>query len=198
MSILSKESCEKIIRNIALNIATNLSIQSEKINENQKKNLSLRWKKSDFDDSKYIASLKSNVLFYKVSIRNKEGLLLKWIESGNIPNDDRIKEEIEVLTKKCRDYVERGIKSEGKTFNNVDRNTFTSYDKLDNDQIKIKLEQDYKTLNLYNEVFSIFINDLGSNGLDEFSNIDSKEIIKLIKADVVKATNYIKKNIDKL
>ena len=198
MSILSKESCEKIIRNIALNIATNLSIQSEKINENQKKSLSLRWKKSDFDDSKYIASLKSNVLFYKVSIRNKEGLLLKWIESGNIPNDDRIKEEIEVLTKKCRDYVERGIKSEGKTFNNVDRNTFSSYDKLDNDQIKIKLEQDYKTLNLYNEVFSIFINDLGSNGLDEFSNIDSKEIIKLIKADVVKATNYIKKNIDKL
>lgn len=195
---MSKESCEKIIRNIALNIATNLAVQSQKINDNQKKSLSLKWKKSDFDDSKYIASLKSNVLFYRVSIRNKEGLLLKWIKSGNIPNDNRIKEEIEVLTKKCRDYVERGIKSEGKTLNNVDRNTFTSYDKLDNDQIKIKLEQDYKTLNLYNEVFSIFINDLCSNGLEEFSNIDSKEIIKLIKVYAVKGTNYIKKNIDKL
>lgn len=195
---MSKESCEKIIRNIAVNIATNLTTQSEKIKDNQNKSLSLKWERSDFDEDKYILSLKSNILFYKVSIRNREGLILKWIQAKNIPNENRRKEEIELLTKKCMDYVQRGIKSGGSTFNKVDVNIFNSYNKLDNNQAKIKLEEDYKTLNLYNEVLNFFINDLIQNGLEEFFDVDSKEIIKLIKVDVVKATNYIKKNIDKL
>lgn len=195
---MSKESCEKIIRDIAVNIATNLATQSEKIRDNQNKSLALKWKKSDLDDDKYILSLKSNILFYKVSIRNKEGLIRKWIETKNIPDENRKKEEIEVLTKKCMDYVQRGIKSGGNTFNKVDVNILNSYNKLDNNQAKIKLEEDYKTLNLYNEVLNFFINDLIENEVEEFFDVDSKEIIKLIKVDIVKATNFIKKNLDKL
>lgn len=195
---MSKESCEKIIRDIAVNIATNLATQSEKIRDNQNKSLALKWKKSDLDEDKYILSLKSNILFYKVSIRNKEGLIRKWIETKNIPDENRKKEEIEVLTKKCMDYVQRGIKSGGNTFNKVDVNILNSYNKLDNNQAKIKLEEDYKTLNLYNEVLNFFINDLIENEVEEFFDVDSKEIIKLIKVDIVKATNFIKKNLDKL
>lgn len=195
---MSKESCEKIIRDIAVNIATNLATQSEKIRDNQNKSLALKWKKSDLDEDKYILSLKSNILFYKVSIRNKEGLIRKWIETKDIPDENRKKEEIEVLTKKCMDYVQRGIKSGGNTFNKVDVNILNSYNKLDNNQAKIKLEEDYKTLNLYNEVLNFFINDLIENEVEEFFDVDSKEIIKLIKVDIVKATNFIKKNLDKL
>lgn len=195
---MSKESCEKIIRDIAVNIATNLATQSEKIRDNQNKSLALKWKKSDLDEDKYILSLKSNILFYKVSIRNKEGLIRKWIETKDIPDENRKKEEIEVLTKKCMDYVQRGIKSGGNTFNKVDVNILNSYNKLDINQAKIKLEEDYKTLNLYNEVLNFFINDLIENEVEEFFDVDSKEIIKLIKVDIVKATNFIKKNLDKL
>lgn len=195
---MSKELCEKIIRDIAVNIAATLANQSEKIKEKQEKTLVLRWERSNFDEDTYIASLKSNVLFYKVNIRNREALLMKWIQSGLIPENKKRNEEFEILAKKCKGYVQRGINSQGSTFSDLDKKFFLSYEDIDKNQAKVHLEQEYKNLNLYNEVLSIFINDLSTSSLEEFYNLDSKEILKLIKTDIIKATNYIKKSLDKI
>ncbi len=195
---MSKESCEKIIRDIAVNIAATLANQSEKIKEKQEKALILRWERSNFDEDTYIASLKSNVLFYKVNIRNREALLMKWIQSGLIPESKKRSEEFEILAKKCKGYVQSGINSQGSTFSDLDKKFFLSYEDIDKNQAKVHLEQEYKNLNLYNEVLSIFINDLSTSSLEEFYNLDSKEILKLIKTDIIKATNYIKKSLDKI
>jgi len=195
---LSKESCEKIIRGIAVNIASTLANQWKIIKEKQEKTLDSKWEGSNFDEDTYIASLKSNLIFYKVSIRNREALLIKWIKSGLIPENEKRHEEIEILLKKCKEYVGRGIKSQGSTFNEVDKKALTHYDNIDKNEARMYLEQEYKNFNLYSEVLSLFINDLSKSNLEEFSSIDSKEILKLIKSDILKATNYIKKSMDKV
>ncbi|UPA31299.1 YARHG domain-containing protein [Terrisporobacter glycolicus] len=195
---MSKESCEKIIRGIAVNIASTLANQWKIIKEKQEKALASKWEGSNFDEDAYIASLKSNLIFYKVSIRNREALLIKWIKSGLIPENEKRHEEFEILLKKCKEYVGRGIKSQGSTFNEGDKKALTHYDNLDKNEARMYLEQEYKNFSLYSEVLSLFINDLSKSSLEEFSSIDSKEILKLIKGDILKATNYIKKSMDKV
>ena len=195
---MSKESCEKIIRGIAVNIASTLANQWKIIKEKQEKTLASKWEGSNFNEDAYIASLKSNLIFYKVSIRNREALLIKWIKSGLIPENEKRHEEFEILLKKCKEYVGRGIKSQGSTFNEVDKKALTHYDNIDENEARMYLEQEYKNFSLYSEVLSLFINDLSKSSLEEFSNIDSKEILKLIKSDILKATNYIKKSMDKV
>lgn len=195
---MSKESCEKIIRGIAVNIASNLANQWKIIKEKQEKTLASKWEGSNFNEDAYIDSLKSNLIFYKVSIRNREALLIKWIKSGLIPENEKRHEEVEILLKKCKEYVGRGIKSQGSTFNEVDKKALTHYDNIDKNEARMYLEQEYKNFSLYSEVLSLFINDLSKSSLEEFSSIDSKEILKLIKSDILKATNYIKKSMDKV
>ncbi|WP_312287471.1 YARHG domain-containing protein [Terrisporobacter sp.] len=195
---MSKESCEKIIRGIAVNIASNLANQWKIIKEKQEKTLASKWEGSNFDEDTYIASLKSNLIFYKVSIRNREALLIKWIKSGLIPENEKRHEEFEILLKKCKEYVGRGIKSQGSTFNEVDKKALTHYENIDKNEARMYLEQEYKNFSLYSEVLSLFINNLSKSSLEEFSSIDSKEILKLIKSDILKATNYIKKSMDKV
>lgn len=197
-NVLSKESCEKIIRSIAVNIASTLANQWKIIKEKQEKTLASKWEGSNFNEDAYIDSLKSNLIFYKVSIRNKEALLIKWIKSGLIPENKKRNEEVEILLKKCKEYVGRGIKSQGSTFNEVDKKALTHYDNIDKNEARMYLEQEYKDFSLYSEVLSLFINDLSKSSLEEFSNIDSKEILKLIKSDILKTTNYIKKSMDKV
>ncbi|UEL48673.1 YARHG domain-containing protein [Terrisporobacter hibernicus] len=195
---MSKESCEKIIRGIAVNIASTLANQWKIIKEKQEKTLASKWEGSNFDEDTYIASLKSNLIFYKVSIRNREALLIKWIKSGLIPENEKRHEEFEILLKKCKEYVGRGIKSQGSTFNEGDKKALAHYENIDKNEARMYLEQEYKDFSLYSEVLSLFINDLSKSSLEEFSNIDSKEILKLIKSDILKATNYIKKSMDKV
>ncbi|MDU4862344.1 MAG: YARHG domain-containing protein [Terrisporobacter othiniensis] len=195
---MSKESCEKIIRGIAVNIASTLANQWKIIKEKQEKALASKWEGSNFDEDAYIASLKSNLIFYKVSIRNREALLIKWIKSGLIPENEKRHEEFEILLKKCKEYVGRGIKSQGSTFNEVDKKALTHYENIDKNEARMYLEQEYKDFSLYSEVLSLFINDLSKSSLEEFSSVDSKEILKLIKSDILKATNYIKKSMDKV
>ncbi len=195
---MSKESCEKIIRGIAVNIASTLANQWKIIKEKQEKTLASKWEGSNFNEDAYIDSLKSNLIFYKVSIRNREALLIKWIKSGLIPENEKRHEEFEILLKKCKEYVGRGIKSQGSTFNEVDKKALAHYENIDKNEARMYLEQEYKNFSLYSEVLSLFINDLSKSSLEEFSNIDSKEILKLIKSDILKATNYIKKSMDKV
>lgn len=195
---MSKESCEKIIRGIAVNIASTLANQWKIIKEKQEKTLASKWEGSNFDEDAYIASLKSNLIFYKVSIRNREALLIKWIKSGLIPENKMRHEEVEILLKKCKEYVGRGIKSQGSTFNEGDKKALAHYENIDKNEARMYLEQEYKNFSLYSEVLSLFINDLSKSSLEEFSSIDSKEILKLIKSDILKATNYIKKSMDKV
>ncbi|SFJ38749.1 YARHG domain-containing protein [Terrisporobacter glycolicus] len=195
---MSKESCEKIIRGIAVNIASTLANQWKIIKEKQEKTLASKWEGRNFDEDAYIASLKSNLIFYKVSIRNREALLIKWIKSGLIPENEKRHEEFEILLKKCKEYVGRGIKSQGSTFNEVDKKALTHYENIDKNEARMYLEQEYKNFSLYSEVLSLFINDLSKSSLEEFSSIDSKEILKLIKSDILKATNYINKSLDKV
>jgi len=195
---LSKESCEKIIRGIAVNIASTLANQWKIIKEKQEKTLASKWEGSNFNEDAYIDSLKSNSIFYKVSIRNREALLIKWIKSGLIPENEKRNEEFEILLKKCKEYVGRGIKSQGNTFDEGDKKDLTHYENIDKNEARMYLEQEYKDFSLYSEVLSLFINDLSKSSLEEFSNIDSKEILKLIKSDILKATNYIKKSMDKV
>jgi len=195
---LSKESCEKIIRGIAVNIASTLANQWKIIKEKQEKTLASKWEGSNFDEDTYIDSLKSNLIFYKVSIRNREALLIKWIKSGLIPENNKRHEEVEILLKKCKEYVGRGIKSQGSTLNEADKKALTHYENIDKNEARMYLEQEYKNFSLYSEVLSLFINDLSKSSLEEFSSIDSKEILKLIKSDILKATNYINKSLDKV
>lgn len=195
---MSKESCEKSIRGIAVNIASTLANQWKIIKEKQEKALASKWEGSNFNEDAYIASLKSNLIFYKVSIRNREALLIKWIRSGLIPENEKRHEEVEILLKKCKEYVGRGIKSQGNTFNEGDKKALTHYENIDKNEARMYLEQEYKNFSLYSEVLSLFINDLSKSSLEEFSSIDSKEILKLIKSDILKATNYIKKSMDKV
>lgn len=195
---MSKESCEKIIRGIAVNIASTLANQWKIIKEKQEKTLASKWEGSNFDEDTYIASLKSNLIFYKVSIRNREALLIKWIKSGLIPENKKRHEEVEILLKQCKEYVGRGIKSQGNTFDEGDKKALTHYENIDKNEARMYLEQEYKDFSLYSEVLSLFINDLSKSSLEEFSNIDSKEILKLIKSDILKATNYINKSMDKV
>lgn len=195
---MSKESCEKIIRGIAVNIASTLANQWKIIKEKQEKALASKWEGSNFDEDAYIDSLKSNLIFYKVSIRNREALLIKWIKSGLIPENEKRHEEFEILLKKCKEYVGRGIKSQGSTFNEGDKKALAHYENIDKNEARMYLEQEYKNFSLYSEVLSLFINDLSKSSLEEFSSIDSKEILKLIKSDILKATNYIKKSMDKV
>ncbi|WP_419749565.1 YARHG domain-containing protein [Terrisporobacter petrolearius] len=195
---MSKESCEKIIRGIAVNIASTLANQWKIIKEKQEKTLDSKWEGSNFNEDAYIDSLKSNLIFYKVSIRNREALLIKWIKSGLIPENEKRHEEVEILLKKCKEYVGRGIKSQGNTFNEGDKKALTHYENIDKNEARMYLEQEYKDFSLYSEVLSLFINNLSKSSLEEFSNIDSKEILKLIKSDILKATNYIKKSMDKV
>lgn len=195
---MSKESCEKIIRGIAVNIASTLANQWKILKEKQEKTLASKWEGSNFDEDTYIDSLKSNLIFYKVSIRNREALLIKWIKSGLIPENKKRHEEVEILLKKCKEYVGRGIKSQGSTFNEGDKKALTHYENIDKNEARMYLEQEYKNFSLYSEVLGLFINDLSKNSLEEFSSIDSKEIFKLIKSDILKATNYINKSLDKV
>lgn len=195
---MSKESCEKIIRGIAVNIASTLANQWKILKEKQEKTLASKWEGSNFDEDTYIDSLKSNLIFYKVSIRNREALLIKWIKSGLIPENKKRHEEVEILLKKCKEYVGRGIKSQGSTFNEGDKKALTHYENIDKNESRMYLEQEYKNFSLYSEVLGLFINDLSKNSLEEFSSMDSKEILKLIKSDILKATNYINKSMDKV
>ena len=181
-----------------MNIASTLANQWKIIKEKQEKSLASKWEGSNFDEDAYIDSLKSNLIFYKVSIRNREALLIKWIKSGLIPENEKRHEEFEILLKKCKEYVGRGIKSQGSTFNEVDKKALTHYENIDKNEARMYLEQEYKNFSLYSEVLSLFINDLSKSSLEEFSNIDSKEILKLIKSDILKTTNYIKKSMDKV
>ena len=189
------------------NIAKTLECKSTDININLENNLKARLEKNDFNEINYINSLKYNVIFYRVSIRNREGLLLKWLKEGEIPTKEERQKEFEALVKKSRAYVQEGIKSNGETFNQLDQKAFVSYKNLDKNNLRLKLEEDYKKFNIYNDVLSVLINDLSIDGVDYLSSMDTKEIAKVIRMELMKATNYIvssmgksnfaKNNIDK-
>lgn len=195
---MGKATYENNIKGISVNIAKTLTKQGLKINENLEKKLSTRLERNNFEESKYIGSLKSNVIFYKVSIRNRELLLLKWIENKSIPEKKLRDEELDKLVKKCRDYVQNGMKSGGKTLNERDLKSLLLYEKMEKAELRKNLELEFKTLNLYNDVLSIFINDISTYPVEELNDSDLKEIMKIIRTELRKATNFIIKSFDNL
>ena len=182
----------KLISDICLNINKNLSKRKNEIDERLSNNLEDKLKKSGTKE-KYIESIKYNVMFYKISIRNIEFLLDKFIKNGDISNKDKLENELKKATLSCKQYINKAIQSKGETFNKVDLKIFLSYADIEDSDLINKLENEYKILSIYNDVLNIFIRNLAHMNKDDISLLDSDDSIKFIKVEIRKTVNSIVK-----
>ena len=187
-----KEQQYKLISDICLNINKNLSKRKNEIEERLSNNLEDKLKKSGTKE-KYIESIKYNVMFYKISIRNIEFLLDKFIKNGDISNKDKLENELKKVALSCKQYINKAIQSKGETFNKVDLKIFLSYADIEESDLINKLENEYKILSVYNDVLNIFIRNLAHMNKDDISLLDSDDSIKFIKVEIRKTVNSIVK-----
>ena len=182
----------KLISDICLNINKNLSNRKNEIDERLNNNLEVKLKKSSTKE-KYIESIKYNVMFYKISIRNIEFLLDKFIKNGDISNKEKLENELKKSALSCKQYINKAIKSKGEIFNKVDLKIFLSYADIEESDLINKLENEYKILSIYNDVLNIFIRNLAHMNKDDISLLDSDDSIKFIKMEIRKTVNSIVK-----
>ena len=187
-----KEQQYKLISDICLNINKNLSKRKNEIDERLSNNLEDKLKKSGTKE-KYIESIKYNVMFYKISIRNIEFLLDKFIKNGDISNKEKLENELKKSALSCKQYINKAIQSKGETFNKVDLKIFLSYADIEELELINKLENEYKILSIYNDVLNIFIRNLAHMNKDDISLLDSDDSIKFIKMEIRKTVNSIVK-----
>ena len=187
-----KEQQYKLISDICLNINKNLSKRKNEIDERLSNNLEDKLKKSGTKE-KYIESIKYNVMFYKISIRNIEFLLDKFIKNGDISNKDKLENELKKVALSCKQYINKAIQSKGETFNKVDLKIFLSYADIEESDLINKLENEYKILSIYNDVLNIFIRNLAHMNKDDILLLDSEDSIKFIKMEIRKTVNSIVK-----
>ena len=181
-----------LISDICLNINKNLSKRKNEIDERLSNNLEDKLKKSGTKE-KYIESIKYNVMFYKISIRNIEFLLDKFIKNGDISNKDKLENELKKVALSCKQYINKAIQSKGETFNKVDLKIFLSYADIEESDLINKLENEYKILSIYNDVLNIFIRNLAHMNKDDILLLDSEDSIKFIKMEIRKTVNSIVK-----
>lgn len=189
------EISTKTINEVLSEISKEMLINEEKINNNLDLGLNKILEKSQDNDDKYINLLKQQVVFQMVRGKSRESLLVKWIsENNNLPKMNRDM-ELENLNKKIQLYVQNGFKSGGKSFGKNEINILSSYKNISGEELKEKLEKDYKQLSIYNEVVNRLVNNIESLDIENISKEDKNELIKFIGLEIKKTTNFIVKSI---
>lgn len=182
-----------LIKNTVLNVASNSLKQETKINEKLDATLNKKFEKVDLNESKYVELLKFNILFYKTLSRNIEPLIGKWINDKYIPNIDELEKDLELITAKCRKYVNKAMKEDIKLLKVDDLRSFLAYDKMEIHEKKRRLEKDYKVLNLYKDLLNILFRKI-SLDRDEFEFIYDLDYVKVkrdLKKEIIICVNKI-------
>lgn len=188
------EISTKTINEVLGKISKEILINKDKINNNLNLGLNKILEKSQYSEDKYINVLKQQVLYQMVRGRNREALLVKWIGENNILPKINRDMELENLNKKIQLYIKNGLKSGGKLFSKNELNLLSSYQNISGEELKKKLEKDYKQLNIYNDVINKLINNIESLNIDDISKEDKNELIRFINSEVKKATSFIIKS----
>lgn len=188
------EISTKTINEVLGKISKEILINKDKINNNLNLGLNKILEKSQNSEDKYINVLKQQVLYQMVRGRNREALLVKWIGENNILPKINRDMELENLNKKIQLYIKNGLKSGGKLFSKNELNLLSSYQNISGEELKKKLEKDYKQLNIYNDVINKLINNIESLNIDDISKEDKNELIRFINSEVKKATSFIIKS----
>jgi hypothetical protein len=187
------EEKNNLIKNTVLNVASNFLKQETKINEKMDATLNKKFEKVDLNESKYVELLKFNILFYKTLSRNIEPLIGKWITDKYIPNIDELEKDLELITAKCRKYVNKAMKEDIKLLKVDDLRSFLAYDKMEINEKKRRLEKDYKVLNLYKDLLNILFRKI-SLDRDEFEfiyDLDYVEVKRDLKKEIIICVNKI-------
>lgn len=182
-----------LIKNTVLNVASNYIKQDPKINDKLDATLNKKFEKVDSDENSYIELLKFNILFYKTLSRNIEPLIGKWINDKYIPNIDELESNLELITSKCRKYVNKAMKEDIKQLKVEDLRSFLAYDKMDVEERRRRLEKDYKVLNLYKDLLNILFRKM-SLDREEFEalyDMDSVEVKRELKKEIIICVNKI-------
>lgn len=188
------EISTKTINEVLGKISKEILINKDKINNNLNLGLNKILEKSQNSEDKYINVLKQQVLYQMVRGRNREALLVKWIGENNILPKINRDMELENLNKKIQLYIKNGLKSGGKSFSKNELNLLSSYQNISGEELKKKLEKDYKQLNIYNDVINKLINNIESLNIEDISKEDKNELIRFINLEVKKATSFIIKS----
>nr|WP_051365915.1 SPOR domain-containing protein [Clostridioides mangenotii] len=187
------EEKNNLIKNTVLNVASNFLKQETKINEKMDATLNKKFEKVDLNESKYVELLKFNILFYKTLSRNIEPLIGKWITDKYIPNIDELEKDLELITAKCRKYINKAMKEDIKLLKVDDLRSFLAYDKMEIYEKKRRLEKDYKVLNLYKDLLNILFRKI-SLDRDEFEfiyDLDYVEVKRDLKKEIIICVNKI-------
>lgn len=188
----------KIIKSISVNIAKNNSINSLKIEKSFESILKSYRGKNDFDEIKYINSLKSNIFFYKYNIRNTEHLLSQWIKDKKIPSKNIRDKEIKFILDKSKEYAKNANKSGGKDLNDIDKKNISIYKNIDQNELIHRLEKEYKVLNVYSDVLNIFMHHIEGVDLEVINYDHVGDVMNFIREELRRSTNYIVKSLDDL
>lgn len=188
------EMSNKTIDMVLSKISKDILVNKDKINNNLNLGLNKILEKSEDNQDKYINILKQQVLFQMVRGRNREALLVKWISENNILPKMNRDMDLENLNKKVQLYIQNGFKSGGKSFGKNELNLLASYKNISGEDLKEKLEKDYKQLSIYNEVINKLINNIETIDIENISIEDKNELAKSINEEIKKATSFIIKS----
>ncbi|MDR0879455.1 MAG: SPOR domain-containing protein [Clostridioides sp.] len=182
-----------IIRNTVFNVASNFFKQDAKVNEKLELALNKKFEKVELNENKYNDLLKYNILFYRTLARNLEPLIGIWITDKYIPNIDELERDLDILTAKCRKYINRAMKEDIKLLKVEDLRSFLSYEKMDAHDKRKRLEKDYKVLNLYKDLLNILLRkiSLDRDDFDSIYELDYVEVRRELKKDIIVCVNKI-------
>ncbi|MCE9674398.1 hypothetical protein LPC27_01355 [Paraclostridium bifermentans] len=137
--------------------------------------LNTKLARASYDNTQYIISLKTNILYYLNTFEEVENLIKSWINNGYVPDNEICISKIQMIQKNCRI---------GNLSNAKNNHLLKLYENLSpiNRQIE-QLEFDYMYYNAYSEVLYNLV-DIILNHRQEFANLYRKEsnlVIKEIK-----------------
>jgi cell division septation protein DedD len=174
-------------------VASNFLKQDVKINENLDKILEEKFEKVQGDENKYFELLKYNILFYKTISRSLEPIIGKWIKEKYISSEDELNRDLEIITGNCRKYINKAMKEDINQLMPEDFRSFIAYDRIEFDLKKQRLEKDYKVLNIYKDILSIFIRKISINRDDyEFIfDLNYVDVKRELKKELILCVNNI-------
>lgn len=182
------------IKKIISSIYKDIYSKSKSISKNLQEDLKFQEISSSQED--YLNSLKHEIIYNKVNIRNIEFILGKWIEKKSIPNKNQVDMIIKEINRKSKDYVEKGKNSHGQSFNESDKKILLSYENMKNEEAKSKLEDEYRVLYIYNLVLNAFIDEFIISNIYKEVPDNSKEVIKFIRSELRKCITALVKVIN--
>lgn len=122
-----------------------------------------KYRKVEKNEEKYIELLKFNIIYYKSIIKKLETIVDVWIQNGVISSSQSVEKIIVNITNSSKNYVNKAMKEGIDKLNDKDRKIFVSYDKNFGLERLEKIENDYKILNIYKDVFGMVITEISSN-----------------------------------